>query len=431
MKSTIEDLGPCRKKMEITIPAQTLKEELEAGYREASRYAQVPGFRPGKVPRHILEKKYGAAIREHAGKELVEKSYRQALEEQEVDPLGEPKIEGLEGEEIDFDEDLTFQVTFDVHPRIELGDVRGIEVTREEIEIGAEELEKAMQGFARSRAEFRAVPGAEVTKEDRLLVDVEFRCDGETVKEEKEGLLLPGMPLPGTDPEEFTAKLLNRKPGEESLIPIDYPHDFSVRECQGRKGELRVGIREVQRLQVPELTDELAREAGYEEGLDQLREAVKERVLEHKKRLDRERQEGEVLTALMAQHPFDVPAGLVEKQVLADRARVKHDLLRQGHKKEEIAARMPSLEEEIRAGSEAEIKRFFLLKEVAKKEKIFVTEEEIQRTIQGMASVEKISPGEMRERLEKSDRLGELRMELVEAKVMDHLMQHARLVEKE
>jgi FKBP-type peptidyl-prolyl cis-trans isomerase (trigger factor) len=106
-------------------------------------------------------------------------------------------------------------------------------------------------------------------------------------------------------------------------------------------------------------------------------------------------------------------------------------MFRQGLQQEEVAARMPSLEEEIRAGSEAEIKRFFLLKEVAKKERIFVTEEEIQRTIQAMASMEKISPGEMRAGLEKNDRLGELRMELVEAKVMDHLRQHAKLVEKE
>ena len=429
MDTKIEDIGPCRKKLVITIPAEELKQELDKGFREASHYARIPGFRPGKVPRAILEKKFGPALREDVKERVVDQAWREALEEENLEPLGEPKVEGLAPGPLDENQDLTFQAVFDVYPVIELGDVKGMKVKKEKIHVSEAEVDQALDDLAHSRARLEPVPDVEVEREDHAKCDLEFFHEGQSVKTLKELVLSPLRPLEGTDPEEFAAKLLGRRAGEESTIPLTFSKKFPVEEVREKPGEVKIKIQEVLREKVPPLDDELAKALGVEGGLEELRKKVEESLLRNKENAEKNRIEEEIVDRLLAENPFELPQSIVDEQIESRLTRAKAEMEAQGLPPEEIATKLASMREEVREGDILAIKTFFLVREIAKKEKIYVTEGEVNRAVQAMAAEQNVPPEQLRSQLESRGILQEIRFDLLERKVLDYLREKAELVE--
>jgi len=430
METKIEDIGPCRKKLTITIPAEELKQELDKGFKEASRYVRVPGFRPGKVPRAILEKKYGPALREDVKERVVDQAWREALEKEELEPLGEPKVENLPPGPLDETQDLSFQVLFDVYPRIQLGEVKGLKVKKEKIHVSEAEVDQALDELARSRARLEPVDDAEMEREDHAKCDLEFLHEGKSVKEIKDLVLSPFRPLEGTDAEEFAAKLLGRKAGEESVIPLTFSERFPVEEVRGKPGEVKIKIQQVLREKVPPVDDDLAKALGVEGGLEELRKKVEESLLREKEQADRKRIEEELLDQLLAEYPFDLPQAIVDEQVESRIKRAKAEMEAQGLPPEEIAAKVAAMKEEVRDEDVRAIKTFFLVREIAKKEKIYVTEGEVTRAVQALAAEQNVPADQLRARMESQGYLQELRFDLLERKVRDYLREKADLVEE-
>ncbi len=429
METKIEDIGPCRKRLSITIPAEELKKELDKGFQEASRYARIPGFRPGKVPRAILEKKFGTALREDVKERVVDQAWRDALEEEDLEPLGEPKVEGLPPGPLDENQDLSFQAVFDVYPEIKLGEVKGLKVKKEKIQVSEAEVDQALDDLARSRARLEPVPDGEIEREDSAKCDLEFLHEGETVKSFQDMVLSPLRPLEGTDPEEFAAKLLGRRAGEESTLFLTYPKNFPVEAVREKPGEVKIKIKEVLREKVPPLDEELAKALGVEGGLEELRKKVEESLLKEKERAEKKRIEEELVDMLLAEYPFELPQTIVEEQLESRLSRAKEEMEAQGLPPEEVATKLASMKEEVRDEDVRAIKTFFLVREIAKKEKIYVTEGEVNRAVQAMAAREGMSPDQLRSQLESRGILQEIRFDLLEQKVLDYLREKAELVE--
>ncbi len=429
METKIEDIGPCRKRLSITIPAEELRKELDKGFREASRYARIPGFRPGKVPRAILEKKFGTALREDVKERVVDQAWREALEENDLEPLGEPKVEGLPPGPLDENQDLSFQAVFDVYPEIKLGEVKGLKVKKEKIQVSEAEVDQALDELARSRARLEPVPDAEVEREDSAKCDLEFLHEGETVKTFQDLVLSPLRPLEGTDPEEFAAKLLGRRAGEESSLFLTYPKNFPVEEVREKPGEVKIKIKEVLREKVPPLDDELAKALGVEGGLEELRKKVEENLYKEKERAEKKRIEEELIDLLLAEYPFELPQAIVEEQLESRLSRAKAEMEAQGLPPEEVATKLASMKEEVRDEDVRAIKTFFLVREIAKKEKIYVTEGEVNRAVQAMAAEQRVPPEQLKSQLDSRGILQEIRFDLLERKVLDYLREKAELVE--
>ncbi len=429
METKIEDIGPCRKRLSITIPAEELRKELDKGFGEASRYARIPGFRPGKVPRPILEKKFGTALREDVKERVVDQAWREALEENDLEPLGEPKVEGLPPGPLDENQDLSFQAVFDVYPEIKLGEVKGLKVKKEKIQVSEAEVDQALDELARSRARLEPVPDAEVEREDSAKCDLEFLHEGESVKTFQDLVLSPLRPLEGTDPEEFAAKLLGRRAGEESTLFLTYPKNFPVEAVREKPGEVKIKIKEVLREKIPPVDDELAKALGVEGGLEELRKKVEENLYKEKERAEKKRIEEELIDLLLAEYPFELPQAIVEEQLESRLSRAKAEMEAQGLPPEEVATKLASMKEEVRDEDIRAIKTFFLVREIAKKEKIYVTEGEVNRAVQAMAAEQRMSPEQLRSQLESRGILQEIRFDLLERKVMDYLREKAELVE--
>ncbi len=429
METKIEDIGPCRKRLSITIPAEELQKELDKGFREASRYARIPGFRPGKVPRAILEKKFGTALREDVKERVVDQAWREALEDNELEPLGDPKVEGLPPGPLDENQDLSFQAVFDVYPEIKLGEVKGLKVKKEKIQVSEAEVDQALDDLARSRARLEPVPDAEVEREDSAKCDLEFLHEGESVKTIQDLVLSPLRPLEGTDPEEFAAKLLGRRAGEESSLFLTFSKNFPVEEVREKPGEVKIKIKEVLREKVPPVDDELAKALGVEGGLEELRKKVEESLFKDKERAEKKRIEEELVDLLLAEYPFELPQAIVDEQLESRLSRAKAEMEAQGLPPEEVATKLASMKEEVRDEDVRAIKTFFLVREIAKKEKIYVTEGEVNRAVQAMAAEQRVSPEKLRSQLESRGILQEIRFDLLERKVMDYLREKAELVE--
>lgn len=429
MESKIEEIGPCKKRLAITVPAAEVLQELEKGFREASRYARIPGFRPGKAPRALLEKKFGASLRQNLKEQLVEDSWKKALDEHSLEPMGDPEVEGLDASSLDETRDLSFSVTFDVFPVIELGDLSAVKVKKNPVAVSEAEVDQELDNLAVSRARWEPAPGAEVTRENRVEADLEFHLGEERLHRSEKVLLSPLAAFPGADPEEYMAKLLGRKAGEESRIPLVYPADFRQEKARGQAGEARVAIHEVMTLKKPEVDDTFAAACGAKGGVEELRQQLSAALLHHKETQEKRRLEEEITDLLLADHPFDLPPSVVESQLEARVARAKAEMEAQGLPAEEVATRLASLRESGRDKDVRAIKRIFLMRQVAKREKIYVLEEDVNRAIRLMAAENRVPVDKMREVLESREMLPQLRSDLLEAKVLDYLRQKATLVE--
>ncbi|HHI67932.1 MAG TPA: trigger factor, partial [Planctomycetes bacterium] len=381
------------------------------------------------VPRPILEKKFGTALREDVKERVVDQAWREALEENDLEPLGEPKVEGLPPGPLDENQDLSFQAVFDVYPEIKLGEVKGLKVKKEKIQVSEAEVDQALDELARSRARLEPVPDAEVEREDSAKCDLEFLHEGESVKTFQDLVLSPLRPLEGTDPEEFAAKLLGRRAGEESSLFLTFPKNFPVETVREKPGEVKIQIKEVLREKVPPLDDELAKALGVEGGLEELRKKVEESLYKEKERAEKKRIEEELIDLLLAEYPFELPQAIVEEQLESRLTRAKAEMEAQGLPPEEVATKLASMKEEVRDEDIRAIKTFFLVREIAKKEKIYVTEGEVNRAVQAMAAEQRMSPEQLRSQLESRGILQEIRFDLLERKVMDYLREKAELVE--
>ena len=422
----VEDSGPSQKTLKVTVPPDQVQVHVNKVYQAANQQVEMKGFRKGKIPRNVLKQKFGDAILQEAKESIINETFREAMEGQKLDVVGTPRLEVSE-EPLAEDGELSYTVEVDLRPDVEIADIKSIDVAGQSIIATDEEIDSALDSLAQQKRKMQSVDG-ELEQGDFAKVDLSYKLDGNEVVK-KEGLQInAGIPVRGCDPEEFANKLLGQPKGATVDLPITYPDNFEKEEARGKEGDISITVNEILRFVAPPIDDELAKTYDFE-SIEKLREDLTEKINAEKERAEHARVEEEILDQLYVLNGFELPEGLVKEEMSHRVQAYTQELQRQGASEEDAKRRIESEREAVEEASRKGVRNLFLVEAIAKKEKLFVTEGDVEGELKRIASDNNTGIQEVKAYFEEKQLYGELRLELMNRKVRDFLRQTATITD--
>jgi len=433
MEVQVAETGPCSRSLQITIPSDKVQEHLDEMYASASKQVQIKGFRPGKVPRAMIEKMHGPAILAEAKEQLLNRYFSEACRENELQPIGNIKVDDFEKLEVKKNEELAFTVQIDVKPEFEIPEAKGIEVEAYESEASDEDIDNALKEVTHQKRKIQPTDEA-IEDGDFVKCDYTFSEGGKDVHTRTGVQLNTRIPINGVEPAVYTEALVGGKAGETREMALTFPDNFEKEEVRGKEGSIKVTLHEVLRVSPPPIDDELAKGMDFET-LDALRDDLKSRISAEKERLGRQRQEEAALEFLSAGIDIPLPPSLIEEQAQSSLGTFGQRMKEQGMPEEEIQKKLEESKDEAQQDAERRVKLFFLIEAVAAQQQLTVEQPDIEAELNNIAAAnsspeQQITAAQVYQHLEQENRLGELRLALLERKVRDFLRENAKIVDK-
>ena len=310
MMVTVESTGSLERKMRVELPAERIEKEIESRLIRVGRSAKIKGFRPGKIPPKVVKQRYGQQIRQEVLSDLMQKSYSDAVLQENLNPAAGPSIEPVASEN---KADFAYVATFEVLPEVSLTGLDKIKVERPDVEITDADCDDMLDNLRRQKAEWSTVERASAT-EDRVIVDFNGTLKGEPI-EGGQGSEVPVVLGQGQMLPDFEKGLTGTAAGDEKTFKVKFPKDYHAADLAGKKVDFAVKVHRVEELELPPLDDSLAETYGVEGGgLDKL----KEEVIANMEREARQKIRGDVkeqtMQALLAANPIEVPKALVRQE---------------------------------------------------------------------------------------------------------------------
>jgi len=424
MEVNIEEIGPCRNRIRITLPQAKVEETFEKHYRDLKGTIRIKGFRPGKVPRSYLERKFGEEIAKQVKINLIEETLDKALEENKLDPIGKPEID-LEKILVEAKRELTFEAVVEVRPSFELGTYTGIKVERPASDVTDDEIEEEIQRLRRRRATLEPFEGEEIGEDDvffasaKVLVgDREINTD-ENVTIGRKSVHAAGMIVP-----DLRERAVEAGVGGTVTFDTKLPRYFPDPELREKPAKMILSVHEAKRMVLPEVNDAFAEALDFDD-LAELKDKIRDSLkVEKEARADRA-VEDRVIDRILEETPFSIPEGLLANETERIDARARLELEFSGKTPEQIDEALAERSEQQKAAVERSIRVGFLLDSVAKKEKIYVTEDELNRHFEVIGARDGRDPEEVRHYYQEREMLSEVRYHLREAKTRAFLREKA------
>jgi trigger factor len=426
MKVEVEKQPESVSTLRIELPSEEVTREWDAIANSFARFAKIPGYRPGKAPRAVVEKRFRKEIQEEVTNKLVSKSYREAIEQEQLRVVS---LTNLEDVQFGDDKSLRFRATVVTAPEFNLPEYKNIPVELPDTAVSEAEVDAALERLRDQAADFVDVPERGLQMEDFAVIDFDGSVEGKPVSEiapQASKTLHGGKKfwlrvaadnfLP-----KFCEQMVGQKVGETRVVSVEFPADFPVTELAGKQASYNVDLREIKEKKLPALDDDLAAKLAPGKRLTDLREMIAH-DLEHEKEHEQDRaREAQIVQYLGDHVQFDLPPPLLRNEtrraltdlVQRNRERGVPDEILKGKEKELVEG----------AGSLAahRLKTNFILTRIAEQEKIQVSREEMERAIRQEALRYNISVDKMRKELEEHDRLNALAEQILLGKTLDFL----------
>ena len=428
MKIEIEEVGPCKKLLKIEIPKETIEGEWQKQLREVARMAKVPGFRKGKAPRKLLEKNYGDKIVDDVKRAVVSDSYQQAIEKNKLSPVGDPDISDID---LELGKPLKFEITLEVLPTFELGEYKGLQLKRKPVAVTDEDIGKALETISKQKAQLIVVKTGKVKEEDFIICDCEVGINSEVVWSDQElEVMVSGSHVAEINVSDLKDRLVGTKSGDKISVDVELGDNFSVEQHRNKSAKMEISIKEIKRPKSPKIDDELAKQVGYD-SLGELKEFMSQRLEMEKKRMAEGEMQEQISSKLIEMADFEMPEDMIKHHTNERLHKYQHDLVNKGTPQEEIEKHT----EDMKSASEESVVRDFkmslVLEHIAEKERIFVTEDDVNRKISEMAGMYGLDAAGMKKQLEKMNSMSNLRHQLRETKTLNLLMKEANIEEIE
>ncbi|MFD3375966.1 MULTISPECIES: trigger factor [unclassified Streptomyces] len=389
MKSAVETLNPTRVRLSIEVPFEELKDSLDAAYKKINQQVTVKGFRKGKIPARVIDQRFGrGAVLEEAVNDALPKFYTDAVNEAELNVLGQPEVDITELKD---GETLNFTAEVDVRPAIEIPDYSGIEVEVDAVEVSEEDVDKAVEEL---RERFASTAPVERAAEDGDVVtlDLEAKVDGEVLEDGVASgvsyTIGSGELLDGID---------DAVKGVEAGGEATFASELKGGSAAGKEAEVTVKVTQVAKRELPELDDDFAQLASEFDTLEELRGDSRKR-LENMKQYDQATQAQErVLEKLLELVEVPVPEKLLEDEINTRKHNLEHHQLGQMgidlEKYLEIQGKTAEeFDTETKEAAVKGIKTQFVLDELVNKEKLNVNQEELTEHLMRRAASSGMSP---------------------------------------
>lgn len=405
----VEEREAWKRRLTITVAPDRVARVRRKELRKLAKNVRLKGFRKGKVPDRIVEERFGPAVDERTVRALIDEAFRQALEEEDLQPLGEPSFGDVRYEP---GESLTFQVEFEILPEVRLERVSGFRLRRPEVEVSEREVEEVLERLRSEQAVRRPV---DRTPGDGDLVSVRIaRLDDATEGEEGGVEARPyrfelggGYAIPAVE-----EAIRTLGPDESGEFDVTFPDDFDDAELAGATRRLRIELVDVKEKKLPALDDAFASEVGDFDSLDALRDAIREDLAGSAEREAEEALRRSLVDQIVEANPFEVPPSMVDRYL--DRVIDAPD--------DADPERVESARREIRPAVERQIKRQLALDTLIEREGFGATDEEVEARIAEIAERRDWSPAEARRKLAREGGLDEVRRAVAVEKVYDWLL---------
>ncbi len=426
MQVEIEETGPVERLVKIEVATAQVDAAFDDVYRRLVRKAQIKGFRPGKVPRSVVERVYKEEASHEVLERLVQDTLPSAVNEHSLDVVSEPRLEP--GDPPAQGSAFAYAARLEVRPEIELVKVKGLVVEKPTLpEPESDPVEAQLEQLRASQASLTELPEDTIAAEGQLaVIDFEGTVDGEPFEGGSGNEMIvelgAGRTLPG-----FEDELVGLRVSEEKGFDLTFPEGYAAAELEGKQAHFAVKLVALKRRELPELDDELAKDTSDFATLDELRADLAKRFEQQRAAEIEQRTREAVLDAALEANPFPVPESLVERELGNRLGRAAQEL--QNMPREQLLSMLEQWREEWRPRAERDVRLGFLLPEIAKAESIEATPEDVDERLAEMAERSGQPAGELKKSYRERGLLDTLHAGVVEDRVVEFLVSAASLSE--
>lgn len=419
----VTETSPVVRTLEVEVDAKRVARAFDRAYREVGRRATVRGFRPGKVPRSVLERLYGASIVEDLERGLVAETLPEAVAQAGLQPVAEPAIEAQPPAD---GSSFRYSARIEIKPALVLPSIRGLPAVRPSAEVRFEEVEEQLEGLRQRHAPLVEEPeGTAAARGNVLTIDYVGRLAGEAFEggtgQDVELELGTGRFIPG-----FEEQLEGARTGDDRDVIVRFPDGYGNAVLAGKEVTFQVKVAAVKRRALPELDDEFARDVGDFSTLADLRARIRsdlETARAHEADTATRRS---VLDALLARVPFDVPPGMVDRR-LQRRLSAAHRQFEKSAPHDELHQQLDRWAVEWRPLAEREVREALLLEAVAAQEGLVADDTELDARLEAMATEQGVEVAKLRKAYQEAELLEALRVQIVDEKALALLVREARI----
>lgn len=413
-------------KFEITIQAGLVSDRMAQAYKNLQRNAQIPGFRKGKVPMNVVKQQYKNQVIRDTFERLVSDTTRVAAIQEKVPVIGEPRVTKTNWLTWEEGTDMEYEARVELVPDPKLKKYKGLEVTVQDQSVDKQQVEDVLDRFRQSKAVIEAVEENRGVKgDDIVIVDFQGELEGEMLEDAKADNFMIEVDSPNTLPE-FQESLIGMKAGDEKKIPVSYADDYGNERIAGKTVTYTVKLHEIKKKNIPEWTDELAKEFEAD-SVEDLRKQISDNLERSAKLEEKSALEEQVLVALIDANKFDVPQTLISHQlnrILRDLAAA---LEKQHFSSTMIEDYMKKHVEELQTRAEREVQLALLLPKVVDAEKFEITDEDVADRIEKIAASTGKDKKEVETYYKSDERKQELKGQIARDKGIDLMVENAKV----
>jgi trigger factor len=420
----IEDVSSVKKKLSFEIPWTDVKNEIDSAYTVVGKKAKIKGFRPGKVPRKILEVHYREEAEGEAISNMVSKSYLEAIEKNNIIAIDQPVIDqkGIEAEK-----NFSYTATVEIQPVVEPKDYVGIKVEKEKAEVTEEDIEARLDQLREMYATLEDVKGDRgLENGDFAIIDFEVTVDG-TVREElssKNYMLQMGakMFVPG-----FEEQLEGMKKGDTKDVKLTFPDDYEPKDIAGKEGFYTVALKYIREKIVPELDEEFIKNFERYESLESLKDDIIKSIEAEKIAWVESDVRRKIVDNLLEKNEFEVPSMWVERQIYLMTLDAQQRMIRNGMSPDKVMEIGSNLRDRFHDQATRMVKSSLLLDKIAEKEGIEVGEDDIEEKLKDIATKTSRDYETVKTTYENNNLLDNLKNEIQENKALDFIVENAEI----
>jgi trigger factor len=423
--------GECAYQVKVTVPVANRAHEAGTMYEELQHEAEIPGFRRGRAPRKLIERKFSKHVKSEVDGKLVNEAFRKLVKDKEFKPIRLPDIEGLDDKaERKDDEPLVFTLKFEVSPKVELGKYRGIAVERPVVTVTDKDVDEALEELRMRYATFETLADGVAAAGDQVIIDFTGTVEG--------------APFPGGSAnnypyilgtkrffEEFESALLGSSAGNRVSCKVTLPEDSRNAHLRGKEATFEIAVHEVKRRQVPALTEDFANQVGAKD-LDALREQARERLRQNSRATSEAIARRRALDAVIDSSRYEIPNGLVDALTDEIHREEVERLVRARVPVEQIEQRSDEIKAAARENAVREIKQLVTLNEIGEAEGVEVTEEDFEAETTILAARTGLDLDRIQQYFsEQQDRRRTHEARIIREKALRVIMENAVITDKE
>jgi trigger factor len=430
MNIAIEEVSSLRRRLRIEVPADRVSAEFVKITNEFQKIAQIRGFRAGKAPLSVVEKRYAKDIEEEVRRKIVPDAFREAVRSKKLNIVNVPGVE--DAHTVQKGSTFSFSTLVDLAPEFKLPEYKGIKITTGDTTVTDDDVQSVLDRIRDQRAQYEKVDRP-VQNDDYVIISYVGTIDGQPIadlvptvpqlgKQEKfwiwikEDIFLPG----------YGAQLVGARAGESRTVTVDFPADFEQEALRGKRGTYETSVEEVREKRLPDLNDNFAQDIA-QVPLEELKARIRTNIQTDKENRARSEQARQIFEHLRAQTQFELPESTVQNETQRALVDIVRENQMRGIPEQMLEEKKEDIFQAAQTSARDRVKLGFILSKIAEAEKLEVTSEEINAELLKLARENNLTVEKLVKRIRDNDSLGQIEETLLNRKTVDFLLQSASI----